>query len=256
MLTIQDILESKNRSRLCALTAYDYPTAKIFDKSGIDLLLVGDSLGMVVLGYTTTREVTLDDMIRHGAAVVRGAPSTFIVVDMPAVSMASLEVALDHAKKIIDLTHAHSLKVEGHPELVSKLVTKGFSVMGHTGLKPQSALRYGLKGRDPSEAEVVFQEALALESAGVYALVLECVPVSLARKITRALRIPVIGIGAGNECDGQILVGSDMIGLFPDFKPKFVRRYADVATQMETAVRQFQSDVKHGRFPSEAESFL
>lgn len=256
MLSINDIFQSKGKRKLIALTAYDYPTAKILDEAGVDILLVGDSLGMVVLGFSTTRDVTMEDMIRHGAAVVRGAKSTFVVVDMPVNSTNTFDMALLNCKKILDETHAQSVKIEGQVDIIARLVQSGIYVMGHTGLKPQTAAKYGVRGRDSVEADLLFQEALDLEKAGVFALVLECVPVFLAEKITKALKIPVIGIGAGNSCDGQILVSSDMIGLYTDFKPVFVRRYGKVAEEIQTSVRQFQSDVKNGTFPSTKESFL
>jgi len=256
VLTAQDIIHTKGQRKLSVLTAYDYSTAKIFDAAEIDMLLVGDSLGMVILGYPNTQDVLLEDMIRHGAAVVRGAPASFVVVDMPIHSTDTFEIAFKNCRTVLDATHAQALKIEGQVEVVSQLVKKGIMIMGHTGLKPQTAFRYGVQGKDQRDADRIFEEALELEKAGVFSLILECVPFTLAEKITKALKIPVIGIGAGNCCDGQVLVSSDMLGFYTDFKPKFVRRYGDLGSQIKDAALQFKNDVEAGLFPSEAETFF
>ncbi len=232
------------------LTAYDYPTAKILSEAGIDILLVGDSLGMVVLGYKDTKSVTLEDMIRHGAAVVRGNKGSFVVVDMPIHSTDTFPLALRNCELVLRKTGANAVKIEGQAEVVFQLAEKGIPVMGHTGLKPQTAEKYGLRGNDDGEADLIYEEALSLEKAGIFALVLECIPSFLTQKITRHLRIPTIGIGAGNLSDGQVLVVSDMLGLFNDFKPKFVRRYLTMSTFVQEAARQFKKDVGNGTFPS------
>ena len=239
------------------LTAYDYPTAKILARAGIDIILVGDSLGMVVLGYKDTQHVTLDDMIRHGQAVVRGNEAafslgfsrSFVVVDVPYGSTTNSDLAVYHCSEIMRRTNASAVKIEGQPDMVSAVVSSGIPVMGHAGLKPQTAQKYCLQGKNEADAKKVFDEALALEKAGVFALVLECIPSSLAEEITRALSIPTIGIGAGKSCDGQVLVVSDMIGLFDDFSPGFVKRYAQVGKNIEQAVLDFKKDVACGRFP-------
>lgn len=255
MLQPHDICSLKGKRKLTMLTAYDYPTAKILSKCGIDIILVGDSLGMVVLGYPDTKSVTLDDIIRHTAAVVRGNQGSFIVADMPFHTTHTSVLAFKNCRLVLESTGAHAVKIEGQPEIIQTLRDKGIPVMGHTGLKPQTAEKYRVFGRNSTEAESVYSEALALEKAGIFALVLECVPTVLASKITANLKIPVIGIGAGDVCDGQVLVSSDMIGLYNDFKPKFVRRYADTAALIEAAVLQFKKDVQSGEFPSIQESY-
>lgn len=237
------------------LTAYDYPTAQILNRAGIDMILVGDSLGMVVLGYKDTKSVTLEDTLRHTAAVVRGNTESLVIADMPLNTTDTPDMAIKNCRYVLDQTGAYAVKVEGSASIVGSLKEAGVEVMGHTGLKPQTAKKYGLKGKEQDEAEAIFQEALALENAGAFAIVLECVPTSLAERITKALKIPTIGIGAGNVCDGQVLVISDMIGLFEDFHPKFVRRYANISSTIELAVKEFKKDVENGTFPSAMESY-
>lgn len=237
------------------LTAYDYPTAKILSRAGIDMLLVGDSLGMVVLGYKDTKNVTLHDTLRHTAAVVRGNEGSLVIADMPLHTTDTAGMAVRNCRGVLEQTGAHAVKVEGHVHIVEALTKAGMEVMGHTGLKPQTAEKYGLRGKEHDEAEGIYDEALALEKAGAFAVVLECVPTVLAERITKTLKIPTIGIGAGSVCDGQVLVISDLIGLFDDFKPKFVRKYATVARAIEDAVVQFKKDVESGSFPSAKESY-
>lgn len=255
MLDISTIIALKGKRKFTMLTAYDYPTAKRLSSAGIDLLLVGDSLGMVVLGYKDTKQVKLEEMLSHTAAVVRGNQGSFVVADLPFESCFSFEKALVASGKLINEAGADAVKIEGDPELVKRLVVKGIPVMGHTGLKPQTALKYGLKGKGKKEAEAIFEEALALEKAGVFAVVLECIPSLLAQNITKSIAIPTIGIGAGADCDGQVLVLHDMVGFFDDFSPRFARKYADIGDTIEKACRQFQKDVKNGNFPSDKESF-
>ena len=245
----------KGKRKLSVLTAYDYPTARILSRAGIDMLLVGDSLGMVVLGYKDTRDVTLEDMIRHTAAVVRGSENTLVIADMPFGSTDSIGTSLINARRMIQETGCHAIKIEGQAEVVENLVRSGIEVMGHTGLKPQTALRYTLQGKESHQASVIFDEAVALEKAGAFALVLECIPARLASEITQYVKIPTIGIGAGSTCDGQVLVVSDMLGLFKDFKPKFVRHYADISSVISEAALEFKKDVENGKFPSPNESY-
>lgn len=237
------------------LTAYDYPTASILSRAGVDMLLVGDSLGMVVLGYKDTKSVSLNDIIRHTAAVVRGNKGSLVIADMPIHTTDTAGTAIRNCHAVMHQTGCGAVKIEGEARIVESLVKAGIPVMGHTGLKPQTADRYRLSGRLEKEAGHIFDEAVALEEAGAFALVLECVPCALARKITAKLKIPTIGIGAGKHCDGQVMVVSDMIGLFDDFKPKFVRRYANVAAEIKQAAEQYIKDVHVGDFPSEKESY-
>lgn len=242
------------------LTAYDYPTAKILAQSGVDMVLVGDSLGMVVLGYPDTRSVTMHDMIRHGASVVRGCKeagktSPLVVVDMPVHSVDTAGIAVKNCRFMLEQTGADAVKIEGTPRIVQVLHEAGIPVMGHTGLKPQFAEEYTIHGREKLEADIIEEEAVRLEAAGAFAVVLECITATLAQKITRKLKIPTIGIGASSACDGQVLVISDMIGLYDNMKPKFVRRYADVSHIMRGAVLQFKHDTESGDFPDENESY-
>jgi len=237
------------------LTAYDYPTATILSAAGVDMLLVGDSLGMVVLGYKDTKSVSLNDTMRHTAAVVRGSKHSLVVADMPLHTTDTAGTAIRNCQAVMKQTGCGAVKIEGDVHIVQSLVAAGIPVMGHTGLKPQTAEKYGLRGRIEGEAGQIYDEALALEKAGAFAIVLECVPCLLAKKITEALKVPTIGIGAGKYCDGQVMVVSDMIGLFEDFKPKFVRVYAKIAQEIEGAVKHYIKDVHEGIFPSEKESY-
>jgi 3-methyl-2-oxobutanoate hydroxymethyltransferase len=277
VVKIEDIKALKGNRKLTMLTAYDYPTAKILSRAGVDMLLVGDSLGMVVLGYPDTKSVTLQDIVRHAGAVVRGnlaavAESkvrepdsaardadgnvgSFVVADMPIHTTDTVGMALRNARYILEETGVDAVKIEGDPHIVEALAGAGIAVMAHTGLKPQQAEKYGLTGKSSDEAEAIFAEAVALEKAGAFALVLECIPSELAKRITGVLKIPTIGIGAGKDCDGQVLVSSDLLGLYDDFKPKFVRRYADLATEIFNATNQFKKDTENGTFPAEKESF-
>lgn len=255
MVKIEDIKALKGNRKLTMLTAYDYPTAKILSRAGVDMLLVGDSLGMVVLGYPNTKSVTLQDIVRHAGAVVRGNAGSLVVADMPIHTTDTVGMALRNARYILEETGVDAVKIEGDPHIVEALAGAGIAVMAHTGLKPQQAEKYGLIGKSDDEAEAIFAEAVALEKAGAFALVLECIPRELAHRITGVLKIPTIGIGAGNSCDGQVLVSSDFLGLYDDFKPKFVRRYANLAQEIFNATNQFKKDTENGMFPSEKESF-
>ncbi len=259
---VKTFLTSKGKEKISMLTAYDYSTAKIMDESGVNAILVGDSLGMVCLGYKDTLSVTVDDMIHHGKAVVRGVKNAMVIVDMPFMSYeVSTEKALENAGKIIKETGAHGLKLEGGLEIVdtvAALVRAKIPVMGHLGLTPQSVNVFGgfkVKGKDASDAQRIIDSALALEKAGAFSIVLECVPSSLAKIITENLTIPTIGIGAGVDCDGQVLVWQDSVGLFPDFTPKFVKKYAEIGSILTEAFKTYDKEVKSGEFPEEKHTF-
>jgi 3-methyl-2-oxobutanoate hydroxymethyltransferase len=248
-----DILRMKGKEKISVLTCYDYSFARAFD-GNVDIILVGDSLGNVVLGYDRTKNVTMEDMIRHVSAVARGAPNTFIVADLPYKSFDNEKDAVANAKKLIS-AGADAVKPEGRPEIVKALTKNKINVMGHLGLLPQSAEKLGVVGRENEEAEKITREAAEIEKGGAFSIVLESIPSKLAGKITKKLKIPTIGIGAGKDCDGQVLVSYDMLGLFPDFKPKFVRKYLSLKEDIKKAVLQYSKDVKQGDFPDEKESF-
>ena len=262
-VTIHTLRQMKERGeKIAVLTAYDATFARLFDEAGADVLLVGDSLGMVIQGNDTTLPVTLDEMAYHCRAVVRGVRHAHVVGDMPFMTyQASVEQGLANAGRLIKEGGCHSVKLEGgaqHAELVRKLVGSGIPVMGHIGLTPQSYHQLGgfkVQGRDTGGRERLLADALALEEAGVYALVLEAIPADIAREITAALSIPTIGIGAGVECDGQVLVSYDMLGMDESFKPRFVRRFATLGATIKDAVGQYVTEVRGGTFPSDAESF-
>jgi len=244
------IKSMKGKEAIVVLTCYGYPMAKVLEEVGIDIILVGDSLGNVVLGYESTKEVTIQDMVRHVGAVRRGAVSSFIVADMPYKSDRTMELAVENANLLID-AGADAVKVEGKPEICKFLVGNGIAVMGHTGHLPQTAEKPIVhKDRDK-----LLQEARALEEAGCFSVVLEMVQQDVAKEVTDALKIPTIGIGAGPYCDGQVLVINDMLGMYEDFKPKFVKRYANVNDEIRKAVKEYKKDVKKGGFPGEEYSF-
>lgn len=259
---IKTFIESKGKSKLSVLTAYDYSTAKIIDQSGVNGILVGDSLGMVCLGYKDTLSVTVDDMIHHGKAVVRGVENALVIIDMPFMSYeVSVKEALVNAGRIIKETGAQALKLEGGLDIVDTvraLVKAKIPVMGHLGLTPQSVNVFGgfkVQGKDAKDAQNIIDSALALEEAGAFAIVLECVPSKLAKIITEKLSIPTIGIGGGPDCDGQVLVWQDSVGLFSDFTPKFVKKYAEVGKIMIEAFTTYDKEVKDGTFPEEKHCF-
>ncbi len=262
-VSVIDLQKMRDRGeRIAMLTAYDYPTAKLADQAGIPILLVGDSLGNVVLGYDSTIPVTMEDMIHHGKAVVRGVERAHVVVDMPFGSYQSgWQDAMRNATRIMQETGCGSVKLEGGmrvAETVSKLVEAGIPVMGHVGLTPQSVNTFGghkLQGKTPREAVRVIGDAKALEDAGAYAVVLETVPTALAHMITRRVKIPTIGIGAGPFCSGQVQVVHDMLGLYEDFKPKHARRFLEGAELIRGAIGSYREQVEAGEFPTERESF-
>jgi 3-methyl-2-oxobutanoate hydroxymethyltransferase len=242
---MKELREKKERGeRITALTAYDYPTARLLDESGLDIILVGDSLGMVVLGYEDTTRVTLNEMIHHTRAVARGVKWALLVVDLPIHTYDTPQDAIANARRLMD-SGAQAVKLEGgasHVSQIAALVEAGMPVMAHIGMLPQSVREeggYKMKGRTPSEAERLINDARAVEKAGAFAIVLEIVVPETARQVTEAVKIPTIGIGSGEHCDGQILVTHDLIGLFPWFTPKFVSPQAHVAEEIRKAARIF-----------------
>ncbi len=255
-ITINHIKAAKNREKIVMLTAYDALFAKLFDPY-VDIILVGDSLNMVFAGKSDTLSATMDQMIYHTKAVCAGAKRSFILFDMPYGSYTTEEIALQNAIRVYKETCADALKLEGGAEkapIVSYLVQNGIAVMGHIGLMPQHVRAEG-GYKVKSDKEKLLSDAKALEDAGVFAIIVEGIKADLAKEITKSLSIPVIGIGAGKDVDGQVLVWSDMLGFFTDFKPKFVRRYLEGASLVEEAVRQYAQDVRSGSFPSEEESY-
>jgi len=248
--------------RIAMLTAYDATFARLLDESGVDILLVGDSLGMVIQGHETTLPVTLDEIIYHCRAVARGTRRAQVVGDMPFMTyQASLEQALLNAGRLIKEGGCSAVKLEGgaqHVDLIRRLVAAGIPVMGHIGLTPQSFHQMGgfkVQGREPGGKERLLDDARALAEAGVYSIVLEGIPAEIAAEITAEVPVPTIGIGAGAGCDGQVLVCYDLLGMDDTFKPKFVRRYEQLSVRIRTAAQAFIGDVRSGAFPSEAESF-
>lgn len=261
-VTAPGVRASKGREPLTMLTAYDFPGGKMADQAGVDVILVGDSVANVVLGYETTNQVTLDDMIHHTAAVARARPRALLVADMPWMTFhVSPQETLRNAARLVREGGAEAVKLEGgatRVEMVSKLVTAEIPVMGHIGLTPQSvhtAGGYKVQGRRLEDARRMIDDALALDEAGVFALVLEGVPAALAQAITRRVSIPTIGIGAGPDTDGQVLVMHDMLGLNFGHYPKFVRRYAALSGEAVAAIDRWIRDVRRGTFPSEEESY-
>jgi 3-methyl-2-oxobutanoate hydroxymethyltransferase len=254
--TASRIRALKGQGKFACLTAYDCATARRLDAAGIPLLLVGDSLAMTMLGYDSTLPVSMEAMLHHTAAVVRGVKNALVVGDMPFMSyQASLARALENAGRFLKEAGAGAVKIEGgafRAPLVKALIENGIPVLAHIGLTPQSINALGgykVQGKQPAAARRLVQDARALERAGAFAIVLECLPPALGKKITKAVRIPTIGIGAGPHCDGQILVTHDLLGLSGDFTPKFVKRYAALGGAIQKAVAAFQADVEQGRFP-------
>lgn len=261
--SVTDFLKrKKNGDKISMITAYDYSMAKLVEASSIDSILVGDSLGMTVLGYDNTLAVTVDDMLHHAKAVARGAKRPFIVVDMPFLSYhVNDEDAVRNAGRLLKESGAHAVKVEGGKNVLSRIqaiIAAQIPVMGHLGLTPQSVHAMGgfrVQGKTKDAAELLIEEAKLLEQAGCFAIVLECIPSELAALVTSSLHIPTIGIGSGGDCDGQVLVVQDMLGLFSDFTPKFVKMYADIGTSICEAFNQYDQEVKQSVFPTEAHCF-
>lgn len=251
-----------NGEKISMLTAYDFSFAKIFDEAGIDVLLVGDSAGNVIAGYETTVPVTLEHMIYHAQCVVRGINRCLVVVDMPfGTYQSNSDIALASAIRIMKETGGHSIKMEGGEEIiesVKKVVSAGIPVMGHLGLTPQSIYKFGtytVRAKEEEEADKLRRDIKLLEQAGCFAVVLEKIPARLAKEVTASVNIPTIGIGAGRNCDGQVLVMHDMLGITTEFKPRFLRQYLNMGEQINNAVKQYVTDVKSSDFPNEGESY-
>jgi len=261
--TVQTFKEAKsNHTKLAMLTAYDYSTAKLQDEAGIHGILVGDSLGNVILGYEDTISVTMEDMIHHGAAVARGAKNALVVVDMPFMSyQTSVYDAVVNAGRLMKEGRANAVKLEGGVSVcpqIKAITDAGIPVMAHLGLTPQSINAFGgfkVQGKNEAAARKLIDDAKAVEKAGAFALVLECVPAKLAKIISEQLTIPTIGIGAGAGCDGQILVYQDMLGMFSDYTPKFVKRFAEVGSVMKEAFANYIKEVQAETYPAEEHTF-
>ena len=252
----------QNGEKLTMLTAYDYSTAKLIDEAGVDSILVGDSLGMVMLGYEDTVSVTMEDMIHHTRAVTRGAKNALVVADMPFMSyQTSVYDAVVNAGRLLKEGRAQAVKLEGGQEFcehISAIVKASIPVVAHIGMTPQSINAYGgfkVQGKSAEAANKIIEDAKAVEAAGAFAVVLECVPAKLAEIISKTISIPTIGIGAGVGCDGQVLVYQDMLGMYSDFTPKFVKKYCTVGETMTAAFKSYIEDVKNGSFPEEKHTF-
>ena len=267
-VTVPDLLQRKSlaagsqNKKITCLTAYDYPTARLLDEAGVDVVLVGDSLAMVMLGHDSTLPLTLDEALHHTKAVRRGVARALVVADMPYGSYhGDISESLRNAMRFVKEAGAEAVKIEGGErrlELIARLTEAEIPVMGHIGLTPQSVNALGgyrVQGKTPNAAEQVLRDARAVEAAGAFSIVLEAIPRELAAEITKAVRIPTIGIGAGPDCDGQVLVLHDLLGLTFQNPPKFARRYANVGEAILKAVREYCADVESGRFPSDAESY-
>ncbi len=262
-VTTQTVVEMKrNGERISMLTAYDFTMAGIVDRAGIDVILVGDSASNVMAGYETTVPMTLDHMIYHTSCVVRGVQRALVIADLPFMSyQVTIKEALISAGRMMKEAGAHGVKLEGGRTIagtVKKIVNAGIPVMGHLGLTPQSIYKFGtykVRAKEEQEAEELLEDAQILEEAGVFSIVLEKIPAALAKKVTESVSIPTIGIGAGADCDGQVLVTHDMLGLNKDFSPRFLRRYADLDKSMTDAVSKYIDDVKKGDFPNENERY-
>jgi 3-methyl-2-oxobutanoate hydroxymethyltransferase len=262
-LPLTELAELKRRGqKLAMVTAYDFPSGRIADEAGVELVLVGDSAGMVVLGNESTVPVTMEELLMLTRAVTRGAKRPLVVADMPFGSFqVSDEVAVDNAVRFVKEASADAVKLEGAGPTLSRvqaIVGAGVPVMGHVGLTPQSATMLGgfkAQGRTAEKAVRLFEDALALEAAGCFAIVLEAVPAAVAARMTEALHVPTIGIGAGAACDGQVLVWHDLLGLYAGKAPRFVKRYADLATEAKRAVESYVDDVREGRFPEEQHTY-
>lgn len=252
----------ENGEKISMLTAYDFSFAKIFDAAGIDVLLVGDSAGNVIAGYETTLPVTLDQIIYHAQCVVRGVNRSLVVVDMPfGTYQSNSDIALASAIRIMKETGGHSVKMEGGEEIldsIKKIVSAGIPVMGHLGLTPQSIYKFGtytVRAKEELEADKLRRDIKLLEEAGCFAVVLEKIPAALAKEVTESVSIPTIGIGAGGDCDGQVLVMHDILGITTEFKPRFLRQYLNLGEQIDAAIKKYVQDVKSNDFPNTSESY-
>ena len=261
--TVITLQQSKQKGKkISMLTAYDYSTAKLMDEAGINAILVGDSLGNVMLGYEDTISVTIEDMIHHGLAVSRGAKNAMVVIDMPFMSyQTSVYDAVVNAGRLMKEGRANAVKLEGGKEVceqIKAITNAGIPVMAHLGLTPQSINAFGgfkVQGKSAEDAKKLLDDAKAVEKAGAFALVLECVPAKLAELISKTLKIPTIGIGAGAGCDGQVLVYQDMLGMYSDFTPKFVKKYADLGSIMKNAFKAYIDDLDNGSFPQQEHTY-
>lgn len=261
--TVLTFKDAKNKNdKLTMLTAYDYSTASLIDEAGVNSILVGDSLGMVCLGYENTLSVTMEDMIHHSKAVARGAKNALVVTDMPFMSyQTSVYDAVVNAGRLVKEGMAHAVKLEGGKEIIEQIraiVRASIPVVAHLGLTPQSVNAFGgfkVQGRDEEAAKKLLEDALAIQEAGAFAVVLECVPAKLAELITNKLSIPTIGIGAGAGCDGQVLVYQDMLGMYSNFVPKFVKQYASLGEEMKIAFKKYIEEVQDSSFPEEKHTF-
>ncbi|WP_440999095.1 3-methyl-2-oxobutanoate hydroxymethyltransferase [Fodinibius sp. SL11] len=262
-VTTQTVVEMKQQSeKISMLTAYDYTMARIVDQAGIDVILVGDSASNVMAGFDTTVPMTMEQMIYHASCVVRGVETALVIADLPFMSyQVTAEEALENAGRMMKEAGAHGVKLEGGKPVVNtiaKIVEAGIPVMGHLGLTPQSIYKFGtykVRATEETEADQLIEDAKQLEEAGCFAIVLEKIPAELAEKVTAAISIPTIGIGAGSKCDGQVLVTHDMLGLNKEFKPRFLRRYDDMHSSMTNAVQKYITDIKSGDFPNENEQY-
>lgn len=262
-ITVTSFQNAKDKGeKITMLTAYDYSMAKMVDEAGVDSILVGDSLGMVFQGHDSTLPVTVDDIIYHTKAVMRGAKSALVVADMPFLSYhVSVEDAVRNAGRLVKEGGAEAVKLEGgaaFADVVKAIVKAQIPVMGHLGLTPQSVNAFGgykVQGRDEEAARQLIEDAKAIEAAGAFSIVLECIPDRLAKLVTEAISIPTIGIGAGSDCDGQVLVVNDMLGMFTDFVPKFVKQYVQLSGDIKGAIEGYVSEVKKGAFPEAKHNF-
>jgi 3-methyl-2-oxobutanoate hydroxymethyltransferase len=261
-VTVKDILSLKNKRKITMLTAYDYPLASLIDRAGIDMILVGDSVANVVLGLDSTTQVGMTEMIHHSKAVTRAVKHALVIGDMPYESyQVNPAESVRNARRFIDEAKCEAVKLEWFEkclEVTEQIIKAGIAVMGHIGLTPQTADKLGgfkVQGRDADAAKRLIEEAQALEKLGCFSLVLECVPDKIAQIITRKLKIPTIGIGAGPDCDGQVLVTPDLLGLFERFKPKFVKQYINLIPQIQRALEEYKKEVIRGEFPTQEHSF-
>lgn len=261
-ITVDFFKKAKGNHKLTTLTAYDYSTAKLLDQAGIDALLVGDSLGMVMLGYENTLKVTVNDVIHHTQGVSRGAEKAMVVADMPFLSYhINIEDSIRNAGRLITEGGAQAVKLEGGQEIEDKIkaiIKAQIPVMGHLGLTPQSVNAFGgfkVQGKDEAQAKKIIEDAKRLEDCGVFAIVLECIPEKLAQIITENISIPTIGIGAGKFCDGQVLVTQDMLGMYTDFKPRFVKQFCNMGEIIKKSVENYITEVQEGTFPAPEHTF-
>ncbi len=254
MTDLRERMTAKKQSggKMTVLTAYDFPTASILDSAGVDIVLVGDSVGNVILGYQNTAPVTIQDMLHHTKAVRRGVKNSFLVADLPFASFSDRAVSLSDALSLLNEAGADAVKIEGieHIGLIKELVSKGFNVMGHIGYTPQTDDHASMKGKDEQGIQRLLDSAKQLEDAGVFAIVLELVERNAAKKVTDSLKVPTIGIGSGPFCDGQVLVTHDLVGLTQGKVPKFVKQYASLGNEYEKAVKEYIAEVKSGAFPA------